>query len=184
MHTATSHAQLRPAATSSSDLGVAISIRRAGPSDVPALTRLVNQCYRVEEFFVDGDRTDEREIAELLEAGHFLVLDRAGGEGGLAGAVFVRVDGAHERGYFGMLSVASDVRNLGIGRRLVAVAEALCAAQGCHDMDLQIVNVREELGPWYRSQGYQEIGTAPYVARTVKRPCHFINMSKALSSGE
>jgi ribosomal protein S18 acetylase RimI-like enzyme len=172
MQTATSHAQLRAP--------VAISVRRAGAADVPALTRLVNECYAVEQFFVEGDRTDEREIAELLETGNFLVLDRGGG--GLAGAVFVRIDG--DRGYFGMLSVAPDLRSLGIGRRLVGVAEALCSAQGCHDMDLQIVNLREELGPWYRSQGYQEVGTAPYVARSVKRPCHFVKMSKALSSGE
>ena len=98
----------------------------------------------------------------------------------LAGAVFVRVDG--DRGYFGMLSVAPDLRGLGIGRRLVGVAEALCTALGCTDMDLRIVNVREELGPWYRSLGYAEVGTAPY-DHPAKRPCHFVKMSKALAQG-
>lgn len=158
---------------------IATSVRRAGSADVPALTRLVNECYAIEEFFVDGDRTDEREIATMLAAGMFLVLDRSGG--GLAGAVYVRPTGDH--GYFGMLSVAPDLRGHGIGRRLVAVAEALCQAQGCSAIDLQIVNLREELGPWYRRQGYQEVGTAPFESRAAKRPCHFVKMSKALSSG-
>jgi ribosomal protein S18 acetylase RimI-like enzyme len=156
---------------------VSPSVRRASAADVPALTRLVNECYAVEAFFVDGNRTNEAEIAALTKKGHFLVLDRAGGSG-LAGAVYIRIDG--ERGYFGMLSVASDLRNLGLGRRLVGVAEAMGSALGCSAMDLQIVNLREELGPWYRSLGYQEVGTEPYDHRDVKRPCHFIKMSKPL----
>jgi len=164
--------------STSEHTAVSPSVRRAGPRDVPALTRLVNDCYAVEAFFVDGTRTNEAEIAQLASRGHFLVLDRAGG-GGLAGAVFIRIDG--DRGYFGMLSVASDLRNLGIGRRLVGVAEAMGSALGCSVMDLQIVNLREELGPWYRSLGYSEVGTEPYEHRDLKRPCHFIKMSKPLA---
>ena len=152
------------------------TVRLAGPDDVPALTRLVNECYSIEKFFVDGDRTDEREIRSMMSAGEFLVLD---GGHDLVGAVYVRISG--ERGYFGMLSVAPDLRGLGIGRRLVGVAEALCTALGCTDMDLRIVNVREELGPWYRSLGYAEVGTAPY-DHPAKRPCHFVKMSKALAT--
>lgn len=162
------------------DESVAPSVRRANPTDIPALTRLVNECYAIEAFFVDGDRTDEAEIANLAANGNFLVLDRLGGGAApsLAAAVYVRTDG--DRGYFGMLSVASDLRGLGLGRRLVGVAEAMGSALGCSAMDLQIVNLREELGPWYRSLGYHEIGTAPYDHRDAKRPCHFIRMSKAL----
>ena len=156
--------------------GVSPSVRRAGVDDVDALTQLVNQAYAIEAFFVEGDRTTDDEIRAMAAAGHFLVLDRGDG---LAAAVFVRVDG--ERGYFGMLSVDPDLQGLGLGRRLVAVAEALCAARGCTRMDLQIINLREELGPWYRSLGYQEVGTAPYQHRDTKRPCHFIKMTKALA---
>jgi len=152
------------------------SVRRAGPGDLTQLTRLINEAYAIEEFFVEGPRTTEDEVAAMMKAGHFLVLDRAGG--GLGGAVFVRIDDGG-RGYFGMLSVAPGLRGHGIGRRLVAVAEALCTALGCTEMDLRIVNVREELGPWYRSLGYQEVGTAPY-DHPAKRPCHFVKMSKAL----
>jgi ribosomal protein S18 acetylase RimI-like enzyme len=158
---------------------VSPSVRRAGAADVPALTELVNECYAIEAFFVEGNRTHQDEIAALARTGHFLVLDRVGGRStGLAAAVYIRVDG--DRGYFGMLSVASDLRNLGLGRRLVGVAEAMASALGATVMDLQIVNLREELGPWYRSLGYQDVGTAPYDHRDAKRPCHFIKMSKTL----
>ena len=157
---------------------VATSVRPAGSPDVPALVRLINECYEIERFFVEEDRTTEEEVAAMAREGHFLVLDRKGG--GLAGAVYVRIDG--ERGYFGMLSVAPDLRGQGLGKRLVGVAEALCTALGCTVIDLRIVNLREELGPWYRSLGYQEIGTAPY-EHPSKLPCHFIKMSKELAQG-
>ena len=36
----------------------AASCRRAGREDAAALAELVNRAYSIEEFFVDGDRTD------------------------------------------------------------------------------------------------------------------------------
>ena len=153
------------------------SVRRAQPADLAAVTRLINRAHAVEAFFVDGERVDHAEVAALRERGHFLVLDGDGGE--LAAAVYVRIDDG--RGTIGLLSVAPDHQGRGLGRRLVAVAEALCAAVGCVDVELAIVNLRQELGPWYRSQGYREIGTAPYDQRPVKQPCHFVRMQKALA---
>jgi ribosomal protein S18 acetylase RimI-like enzyme len=156
--------------------GVSTSARAAGAGDVDELVSLINRAYAIEAAFLDGDRTSAGELSDLDARGDFLVLDRLGG--GLAAAVYVRIDGT--RGYLGMLSVAPDLQGLGLGRRLVALAEALCAARGCTVMDLQIINLREELGPWYRSLGYQEVGTAPYDHRGTKQPCHFVKMSKPL----
>lgn len=164
------------------DRTVSASVRPATADDIPALVDLINEAYEIEKYFAEGDRTDAGEVAAMATRGHFLVLDRSDGSG-LAGAVYVRTDrhddGDH--GYFGMLSVASDLRSHGIGRRLVAVAEALCTALGCTWMDLQIVNLREELAPWYRRLGYHEVGTAPFHHRALKRPCHFVRMSKPLT---
>jgi len=61
------------------------------------------------------------------------------------------------------------------------VAEALCAAVGCVDVELAVVNLRQELGSWYRSQGYRKVGTTPYDQRPVKQPYHFVHMQKALA---
>jgi GNAT superfamily N-acetyltransferase len=156
-------------------------------ADAPALADLVNRAYAVEEFFVAGDRTDAVEIAQMMTTGTFLVLDRAprddngGDERGLAAAVYVAVTG--EQGYFGMLAVGPGLQGQGIGKRMVRIAEALAEAAGCTRMTMKIVNLREELGRWYRSLGYREVGTTPYVVhRPVKRSCHFVDMARSLGA--
>ena len=149
-------------------------------ADAAALAQLVNRAYAVEQFFVEGDRTDAAEIAEMMTKGTFLVLDRAD-EHGLAAAVYVTVTG--EQGYFGMLAVGPGLQGQGIGKRMVRIAEALAEAAGCTRMTMKIVNLREELGRWYRSLGYREVGTTPYVVhRPVKRSCHFVDMARSLGA--
>src|ERR1700733_2752173 len=162
-------------AVTSTDPGLSVSVRCALASDAAALADLINDAYAIERFFVDGDRTNAAEIRKLGETGTFLVLEYAGG---LAAAVYVE-----PRGYFGMLAVLPGLQGHGLGRRLVGIAEALCEATGCATISLKIVNVREELGRWYRSLGSLEIGTAPYEHRPVKRPCHFVEMRKVLRPG-
>jgi GNAT superfamily N-acetyltransferase len=152
------------------------SVRRARERDLPALARLVNRAYQVEAFFVEGDRTGQGELATMADRGHFLVLDGAPGE--LAASVYVRVDGG--RGFLAMLAVAPELQRRGLGHRLVAVVEALCAALGCGVVALDIVNLREDLEPFYRRLGYQPVGTAPYDHRMPRVPCHFVRMEKQL----
>lgn len=150
---------------------LAISVRTATASDAPALAALVNRAFAVEAFFVDGDRTSAGEIERLLDRGTFVVLEH---KGGLAAAVYV------ERGYFGMLSVLPELQGLGLGLRLVRIAEAMCEAMGCREVTLRIINLREELGRWYRSLGYDEVGTSPFEHVASKQPCHFVEMRKVL----
>ena len=168
-------------------LHLAISVRRARPDDAPALAALVNRAYEVEGFFVDGERTSAEEIAELIRAGRgaFLVLEgspdanAASPQPVLAAAVYV--EAGAEGGYIGMLSVEPSLQGLGLGTRLVRIAEALCEAMGAPAVRLRIVNLREELARWYRSLGYHEVGTAPYEHRPLKQPCHFVEMRKWLA---
>ena len=157
---------------------VATSVRQADLSDVPALTALINRAYQVEEFFVDGARITAREVGELTSQGQFLVLDDA--DGGLVAAV--QVDCSGDCGYLGLLSVDPDRQGLGLGKRLVAVAEAMGSAMGCASMGLRVVNIREDLAPWYRRLGYAETGTSPFSHRLLKQPAHFIEMHKILPS--
>jgi len=153
-----------------------VSVRRATATDAPALAALINDAYTVEQFFVDGQRTNAGEIANLVAAGTFLVVEQD--DGTLAAAVYLQERG--EGAYLGMLSVAKTAQGHGLGTRLVGCAEALAEALGCRWVDLKIVNLREELGRWYRSLGYAETGTSPYTHRAVKRPCHFVEMRKEL----
>jgi ribosomal protein S18 acetylase RimI-like enzyme len=154
------------------------TVRRATHADAADIAALINRAYAVvEKDFVDGERTSEEEVRKLQEQGYFLVIDRKGKGGGLAASVFVSM--MRRRGYFALLAVAPDCQGSGLGRRLVAVVEALCEAEGCTALDLQVVNLRAELAPWYRSLGYRECGTAPFEEARV--PCHFIRMTKALA---
>jgi ribosomal protein S18 acetylase RimI-like enzyme len=165
------------------DISIATSVRRAQPSDIPALTELVNRAYAVEAFFVDGHRTTADEIAGLIRSGGFLVLEYAGG---ICAAVLFQAPGEHHgvppsHAYFGMLSVLPELQGMGLGARLVRVAEAMAEATGATAMRLRTVNLRPELTRWYRSLGYCEVGTAPYHHRDLKRPCHFVEMAKPLT---
>lgn len=155
-------------------------IREATPADVPALTRVVNLAYRLEEFFVHGDRTDEAEIAGMLDAGRFLVLEEEG-RPELAGCVYVEVRG--DRGYFGMLSIDPELQGGGRGRRLITAVEEACRAAGCGHLDLVIVDLRTELPAFYERLGFTRDGTAPWPEESrakLKRPAHFVMYSKPL----
>lgn len=151
------------------------SIRVARPGDTAAIVALVNEAYRVESFFVQGNRVEAPEIRELTSAGELLVAEQ---DGQVVACVHVSVRG--EGGYFGMLAVHPRVQGQGVGHRLIAAAEARGREAGARRMDIKVVNLRTDLLPLYQRLGYLAIGTEPYTHRSVLRPCHFILMTKLL----
>ncbi len=74
--------------------------------------------------------------------------------------VYVVIHG--ETGYFGMLSIDPARQGHGLGRQLIAAAEAHCRNAGCRQMELEVVNLRTELPPFYRRFGYAESVTRPF----------------------
>lgn len=151
-------------------------VRPATEDDIPTVVRLINAAFAVERFFVDQDRIDAAEVARLLRAGRFYLLEQTGAA---LGCVYVELRG--ERGYFGLLSVEPGRQGAGIGRRLVGEVEAACRAAGCTALDIQVVNLRTELPPLYRKLGFREAGTKPFPASIpTTLPCHFVLMTKPL----
>ncbi len=151
-------------------------IRRATEADAEALTGVINRAFQVERFFLDGDRLALPEVIERLDKGCFLV-EEANGQ--IDGCVYVELRG--DRAYLGLLSVEPDRQGAGLGRRLIDAAEALARNAGCGFMDIRVVNLREELPPYYRKLGYVQTGTSPFPENVVTRlPCHFLEMSKPL----
>jgi ribosomal protein S18 acetylase RimI-like enzyme len=147
------------------------------------VTDLVNRAFAVERVFLDSERTSADEIGALIASGCFLVLEYAGGIGA---AVLVQGPGQRagvppEHAYLGMLSVAPELQGMGLGLRLVRVAEAMAEAVGATSMTLQFVSLREELSRWYKSLGYREVGTLPFQHDRLKQPAHFVQMTKPLA---
>lgn len=155
----------------------ATRIRVAAEEEAPVVARLITLAFQVEAFFKVGDRTNPDEVRELMKNGEFLVLEDPPGMA--AGCVYLKVEG--DRGHFAMLSIDPIKQGTGLGRALVDEAEARCRAAGCRHLDIEVVNLREELPPFYRRLGYAETGTAPFPdMEHSTRPCHFILMSKPL----
>ena len=152
--------------------------RVATPDEAPALARLINDAFIVEAFFKIGDRTSAEEIRQLMQAGgEFLVLE--GAPAALFACVYLKVAG--ERAYFGMLSIDPARQRQGLGRQIIGAVEARARERGCRIMDIHIVNLREDLLPYYRGLGYEESGTLPFSEpQRASRPCSFVIMSKAL----
>jgi ribosomal protein S18 acetylase RimI-like enzyme len=166
---------MKPTEKSSSG-GASVSVRSASGADIPALVRLINAAFVVEQFVFDGDRVDAKQTQDFLNRGQFLVAEDAGG---FVGCVYVEI--RRDRGYLGLLAVDPSHQGTRHGRKLVTAAEDYFRAAGCCAIDLRVISQRTPLPPFYRRLGYAEVGTAPFSASVQpKLPGHFILMSKSL----
>ena len=144
--------------------------------DAADVATLITLAYRVEDFFIDGDRTDAADVRRHMQHGVFLVLEL---DGALAAAVYVKVRAGS--GYFGMLSVDPSRQGEGLGRQLIEAAEEWCRTAGCTEMEIEVVSLRTELPPFYERLGYALSGTRPFTdAHKSRMPCEFLVMRKEL----
>jgi predicted N-acetyltransferase YhbS len=157
-----------------------LSVRTANSTDVEAIATLINAAFRVEQFFIDGDRIATQEIRERQRAGDFLVAEK---DVVLVGCVYYELRG--QRAYIGLLSVHPSRQRSGVGSTLMRAAEDRARQASCAFADLRVVNLRQELPGFYKRLGYLEIGTEQFPPDVpTKLPCHFVIMSKALAKGD
>jgi GNAT superfamily N-acetyltransferase len=150
-----------------------MKIRQAELAEAPEVMQVINAAFKpAESFFVDGDRIGLDQVRWHFDKGVFLVTDD------LSGVVYVELRGP--RAYFGLLSVDPAKQGGGVGKKLISAAEEHARRSGCAHMDIRVVNLREELPPFYRRLGYTETGTEELRGEPVKMPCHFVVMSKTL----
>jgi predicted N-acetyltransferase YhbS len=155
-----------------------MEIRFAEESDFAGIMDLVNRAFRVEGFFIDGERLSRDRLRGHFDNGRFLLAEE---NGAIAGCVYVELHTDHA--YLGLLSVEPSFQKAGLGRRLAAAAEEFAREMGAHRMDLTVVNLRTELPPIYEKLGYTVVGAEPihrHMEARVTQPCHFIRMSKPL----
>ncbi|MEP6905874.1 MAG: GNAT family N-acetyltransferase [Gemmatimonadales bacterium] len=155
--------------------------RRASEKDISELVRVINAAFRVEDFFISGDRTNPAEIAVRMADPEacILVVDRDD-SAALAAAVIVEVHG--RRGHFAMLSVDPPSQGRGLARFLMTAVEDHCLAAGCESLDLAVVNLREELPAFYTAMGFVPVDTAPFPDKEkLRRDAHMVLMTKRLA---
>ncbi len=154
--------------------------RYATSDDIPELVRIINLAYRVEDFFIDGDRTNTKDVQNRLEApgACFIVID-APNATSLAGAVWVETHG--KRGHFAVLSVDPAFQGQGLARLMIDAVEDHCRRAGCTSLDIEVVDLREELPAFYAKFGFEPAGTTPFPStEKLTRPAHLMLMSKSL----
>lgn len=137
----------------------------ATSADIPALNRLVNRAYRgeaseqgwtTESHLLAGQRTDEADLQEQLDSPgtRFLLAHTAAQE--LVGSVLLQQQGPDL--YLGMLSIEPTMQAQGLGRQLVAAAEAYARQLGCTGIRITVISVRTELLAWYERLGFRRTG--------------------------
>lgn len=144
-----------------------MTFRLATAADVPALHALVERAYRGdaaragwthEADLLGGQRTDPEALVDMLAdpAQSILVTGDP-----IAGCVALRRLG--DRAYLGMLTVTPDDQARGLGRALLAAAEAMARGGGLAVVEMTVIRQRTELIAWYERRGYALTGeTRPF----------------------
>ncbi|HET6402434.1 MAG TPA: GNAT family N-acetyltransferase [Candidatus Kapabacteria bacterium] len=159
-------------------LPASYSVRVASIADIPAIVALVNVAFNV-EIFLEGVRTDEKNVIELMQKGQFFLMEENSSR--IIASIYMELRG--ERGYFGMLAVEPSRQGQGLGRAMIEFAEEYCREHGCTIMDLKVLSPRKELPPYYEKLGYTNMGTDEFRPSRPIKPgieCHLILMSKPL----
>jgi GNAT superfamily N-acetyltransferase len=155
------------------------AIRLASLADIPEIVRVTNMAYVVERFCIQGNRTDAMDVQSHMKGGRFLVIEDPSRAGTLVGSVYLAITA--ERGYLGILAVDPGHQGTGLAKALVTAVEALCREAGCSVLDIAVVNLRQELFPFYEKLGFVPTGTLPFPQPDkVLRPLHLIQMTKTL----
>lgn len=144
--------------------------RPATARDVPAVVDLVQSAYRgdvsragwtTEADLLAGQRADAAMVHPLVDAPGSTVLvlddDAPGAAGGLLACCHVqdRGDGSC---YVGMLAVRPNAQARGLGRVMLAAAEARARGIGADRLEMTVIAQRAELIAWYERLGFADTG--------------------------
>ncbi len=155
-----------------------VDISLATATDVLAAIPLINEAFAVVTF-LEGTRTDDTRITEMLRTGQFLVAKDDSGR--IIATVYAECNG--ELGYIGMLAVEPSLQSSGLGGKMMDAAAEHCRERGCKHVNIKVLSLRAELLPFYRKLGYAETGTEEFhPGRPMKDgvECHCIIMSRAI----
>ena len=148
----------------------AFEFRLATQADIPALITLVTAAYRgdasragwtTEADILGGQRIDAAGLQADLDRPDSIILLAVAGEQILACCHLASEDGA---GYFGMFAVNPQLQGSGLGKVMMAEAEAQVSQRWGHArMRMTVIDCRAELIAFYQRRGYVRTGiTKPF----------------------
>ena len=142
-----------------------MNILPATLADAPALLALINRAYRsdapgwtAEGHLLAGPRLDAEALRALLTAAPARLLKAESGAGALAGCVYLEPQS--NALYLSTLTVAPEAQARGLGRQLLAAAEAWARELALPAVRLSVLDARPELLAWYERRGYERTGEA------------------------
>ncbi len=168
-----------------------LTVRPATPADLPALHALIERAYRGsdgapgwthEGHLFDGPRTDIEALAAMIaEPGQFILVHD--GDAAPLACVLIAANGTGIA-YLGLLCVDPRCQSDGIGRRLIAAAEAEAMTHfGARTMEMTVIDARRDLIAWYERRGYAQNGETrplPPEVGTSRAPLALVVLTKVL----
>lgn len=151
-----------------------MNIRAAMIADKPALIELINDAFQVTDYFKYDKRVNNEEMDRYFLNGHFVVLEI---ENKPAACVYYTLRPGLLN--FGLLSVASSCQGKGLSKMMISHVEEIAAAANCHAIQIEVVNIRTLLFPFYEKMGYVPAGTMPF-RKPTRVPCHLVIMKKEI----
>lgn len=142
-----------------------LSYRQAEIADIEKIIELVESAYRgessrqgwtTEADFIDGQRTDHKEITEILERQASTIILCEDNDELVAS---VQLNKTRDKAYLGMFAVNPLKQGGGLGFNLLKQAEMFVQKEWeSTALLMSVISIREELISWYERHGYVKTG--------------------------
>ena len=139
-------------------------ITKATLENVTEITNLVNSAYRgetskkgwtTEANILEGNRITETELTEILsDANNTILIYQENNK--IIGTVLLT--NKKTELYLGMLTIAPELQNAGLGKILLLAAEDYAHSFLLPKIAMTVITIREELIAWYKRNGYLDTG--------------------------
>jgi GNAT superfamily N-acetyltransferase len=169
-----------------------VEIRIATPRDLPRLKPLVESAYRGaaaragwthEADLIEGERIAAEALAALVKAPNGRILVACDGAA-LHGCVNIADLGAG-LAYLGLLCVDPQRQAAGLGKAIIAAAEALAAeAFGARRIEMTVIDRRAELIAYYERRGYRASGERRPFPIALDPPLGMVVLVKSLEPAQ
>lgn len=165
-----------------------LAIRPATPADLALLHPVIERAYRGdaarggwthEADLIEGARTDLATLEAILAApdSRLLVAER---DGAIIGCVQISDRGAG-LAYLGLLCIDPVLQAAGLGRQLIAAAEAEAGVTfATSAIEMTVIDSRHELVAYYERRGYRRTGERRAFPIPLDPPLSMVVLAKEL----